>query len=119
MYMYVYTNCFYRLFTEVTSSQPAMTHDRHKSKTSSHDHTYVQCAIKLLDLLDTLYHRTSTVYAQCQHQTTETGVSILWHKCWCPLLEVRPICTFTCCMVAIILTIQIAKLFEIIIVEPL
>ena len=44
-----------RLFSEVTSSRTAIEHDRGKMKG---DHTYAVAALKLIDLLDTLYSHT-------------------------------------------------------------
>ena len=89
-----------RLLTEVASSKAALEHDRGKKKEG--EQTYTSAALKLLDLLDTLYSRTQAVFSDeaALTQLSEGGrggeggggdarPGLLWHMCWCPLLEVR------------------------------
>ena len=88
----------FRLFTEVTSTRQALKHDkklpRHSHSSSSMDkqqqHSYATTALQLLDLLDTLYLRAGIVFQGVQStDNKEEGVSVMWHMCWCPLLEVH------------------------------
>ena len=74
-----------RLFSEVTSSRTALEHDRGKRKG---DHTYASAALKLLDLLDTLYSRTHGVFPAELSGEEQQQPGVLWHTSWCPLLEV-------------------------------
>ncbi len=100
-YNYIYYN---RLLTEVTSTRQALKHDKTLPRTSSDQQpsSYAKTALQLLDLLDTLYLRTNNVFTNTVTTTTTTttsnegggtsdssdGVSVMWHMCWCPLLEV-------------------------------
>ena len=87
----LYVLIFYRLFTEITSSVPALNYDAIVSKNHhgpSVEQTYIQCALKLLDLLDTLYLRTGKLFINNETVQPDDGVSEMWHTCWCPLLEV-------------------------------
>jgi brefeldin A-resistance guanine nucleotide exchange factor 1 len=46
---------------------------------------YQSLALQLLDLMHTLHTRASQIY---KHTTTDqTTSSILWYKCWCPILQ--------------------------------
>ena len=84
-----------RLFTEVAGSRTALEYDRGKKKEG--EQTYASAALKLLDLLDTLYSRAQTVFSD-EAALNELsggggegggGGGLLWHMCWCPLLEVN------------------------------
>lgn len=49
---------------------------------------YQSLALQLLDLLHTLHTRASQIYKQSTlNQTDQTTSSILWYKCWCPILQ--------------------------------
>jgi brefeldin A-resistance guanine nucleotide exchange factor 1 len=46
---------------------------------------YQSLALQLLDLMHTLHTRASQIYKQTT--TDQTTSSILWYKCWCPILQ--------------------------------
>jgi brefeldin A-resistance guanine nucleotide exchange factor 1 len=46
---------------------------------------YQSLALQLLDLIHTLHLRASQIYKQIP--TDQTQSSILWFKCWCPILQ--------------------------------
>ncbi|CAF3532835.1 unnamed protein product [Rotaria sp. Silwood1] len=49
---------------------------------------YQSLALQLLDLMHTLHTRASQIYKHTTLQQTEqTTSSILWYKCWCPILQ--------------------------------
>ena len=86
-----------RLLSEVASSKAALEYDSAKKRDK--DHTYASAALKLLDLLDTLYSRTQSVFADedsIKHlgggggggAGSDEAPGVLWNMCWCPLLEV-------------------------------
>ena len=94
-----------RLLSEVASSKAALEYDSAKKRDK--DHTYASAALKLLDLLDTLYSRTQSVFADedsIKHlgggggggggAGSDEAPGVLWNMCWCPLLEV--ICLSVC-----------------------
>ena len=85
--------CFsIRLLSEVTSTKSSISHDQYltrQQRAPPPDRSYAHCALRLLDLLDTLYHRTTSVFNnETGTSDTAAGVSHMWNVCWCPLLEV-------------------------------
>ncbi|CAF2138284.1 unnamed protein product [Rotaria magnacalcarata] len=49
---------------------------------------YQSLALQLLDLMHTLHTRASQIYKNTTvQQADQTTSSILWHKCWCPILQ--------------------------------
>lgn len=101
----------HRLLTEVTGTRQALKHDKTLSalpKPSSplladnKKQTYAKLGLQLLDLLDTLFLRTGSVYGvntASYSVDSVDSVSNMWHICWCPLLEVS-----TCIMIFIYTT---------------
>jgi len=47
---------------------------------------YQSLALQLLDLMHTLHTRASQIYKHTTI-TDQTASSILWYKCWCPILQ--------------------------------
>ena len=78
----------------MTSTKSSLSHDQYLTRQQRapppSDRSYVHCALRLLDLLDTLYHRTAIVFSNNNEEAaiSDTGVSNMWNTCWCPLLEV-------------------------------
>ena len=93
-----------RLFTEVTCTRQALKYDKTLSRLprptspspidKQQQTSYAKTALQLLDLLDTLYLRTGNVFKVTSDLGASgggDGVSMMWHMCWCPLLEVRTV----------------------------
>jgi hypothetical protein len=49
---------------------------------------YQSLALQLLDLMHTLHTRASQIFKQATAAPIDqTASSILWYKCWCPILQ--------------------------------
>lgn len=83
-----------RIMTEVTGTRQALKHDKTQSAMppssslldDTKKQTYANLSVQLLDLLDTLFLRISSIFEITSDASD--GVSNMWNTCWCPLLEV-------------------------------
>ena len=56
---------------------------------------YQSLALQLLDLMHTLHTRASQIYKQTtEGQPDQVTSSLLWYKCWCPILQGQFTLTF-------------------------
>ena len=75
---------------ELEKKQRLLDDKRREYSTSSNElqsikQEYQTLALQLLDLMHTLHMRASQIYKQIP--TDQTISSVLWYKCWCPILQ--------------------------------
>jgi brefeldin A-resistance guanine nucleotide exchange factor 1 len=73
-------------FNEQTNNQMKRTRsDDEDDADESIKQEYQSIALQLLDLMRTLHIRASQIYKQIP--SDQTVSSVLWYKCWCPILQ--------------------------------